>query len=75
MNNTKTNINCNELLCTMIANSSIKMNTHSVAAYEKLVQHLKHNNVEFHTYQLKQQITYRIVIKNLQPTIPTTFIM
>ena len=59
----------------MIANSSIKMNTHSVAAYEKLVQHLKHNNVEFHTYQLKQQITYRIVIKNLQPTIPTTFIM
>ena len=26
-------------------------------------------------HQLKQQITYMIVIKNLQPTIPTSFIM
>ena len=69
-----TNINHSEFICKTAANNSIKINTHSVEAYRKLVQHFKQNNVEFHTYQLEQEEAYRNVTKNLHPTIPTTLI-
>ena len=50
LNNIKTRINHTEFMCKTAANNSIKINTHSVEAYQKLVQHFKQNNVEFHTY-------------------------
>ena len=50
-------------MCKMAANNSIKINTHSVEAHRKLVQHFKQNNVEFHTYQLKQERANRTIIK------------
>ena len=52
-NYTATNINHTEFICKTTDNNSIKINTHSVEAYRKLVQHFKQNYVEFHTFQLK----------------------
>lgn len=45
--------------------NSIKLCPVSVDAYRKLVRKLTDLNVNFHTYQLKQEKAYRVVLKNM----------
>lgn len=45
--------------------NKIKINTTTVDAYRKLVKHLTDLNVQFHTYQIKQDRAYRVVLKNM----------
>lgn len=55
--------------------NNIKINVHSPDTYRKLVRHFQENKVVFHTYQIKQERAYRVVIRHLHPTIPTNLII
>ena len=53
-----------EQYCTKsMANSVIKINCMTPEIYRKLVRYFKDNNIFYHTYQLKEERAYRIVIK------------
>ena len=43
----------------------------SVDAYRKVIKYLEGSNINFHTYQLKQERSYRVVIKGIHHTTPT----
>jgi hypothetical protein len=71
-------INCGEMIkrirdvaedeqyCTKcLANNIIKRNCVTPETYRKLVTYFKDNNIFCHTYQLKEERAYRIVIKYL----------
>lgn len=58
-----------------MAGNDIKINVHSPDTYRKLVRHFHENKVTFHTYQIKQERAYRVVIRHLHPTIPTNLII
>ncbi|KAL4122499.1 hypothetical protein QTP88_014821 [Uroleucon formosanum] len=53
---------------------SLKINTTSSNAYRSIIKYLKESKVEFFTYQLKENKPYRIVIRNLHPTISPDYI-
>ncbi|KAL4111862.1 hypothetical protein QTP88_015739 [Uroleucon formosanum] len=40
--------------------------------YRKIIHFLNENNASFHTYQLQSEKSYRVVIRNLHPSTPTT---
>jgi hypothetical protein len=48
-----------------LANNIIKINCLTPETYRTLVKYFKENNLFYHTYQLKQERVYRIVIKFL----------
>ena len=48
-----------------LANNVIKINCVTPEIYRKLVKYFKENNIFYHTYQLKEERAYRIVIKYL----------
>lgn len=54
-----------------LSQNKIKINTESSEAYRKLVHKLKEIDAKFHTYQLKQDKAYRVVLKTC--TFPQTF--
>jgi len=56
--------------CKVLQNDSIKINTHTTDAYRKLVRHLNSETIVHHTYQMKQNRAYRVVIRNLHYSIP-----
>lgn len=48
----------------------LKIQTSNPESYRSLIQFLKEQEAEFHTYQLKQDKPLRVVIRNLHPTTP-----
>jgi hypothetical protein len=48
-----------------MADNTIKINCTASETYRKLVAFLKGNNIIHHTYQLKEEMAYRVVIKYL----------
>lgn len=48
-----------------IGNNQIKIQPNSVDDYRKIVKKLKDIETNFHTYQAKEQRSYRVVIRNL----------
>jgi hypothetical protein len=48
-----------------LANDTVKINCSTPDTYRKMVQYFKDNNIYHHTYQLKEERAYRIVIKYL----------
>jgi arsenate reductase-like glutaredoxin family protein len=77
-------INCGEMIkrirdiaaveqyCTKcLANNVIKINCVTPETYRKLVKYFKDNNIFYHTYQLKEERAYRIVIKYLHHSADT----
>lgn len=55
-----------------LANNTVKINVHTADTYRKLTRLLKDENVKFHTYQLKEERSYRIVIRNIHHSVPLT---
>lgn len=55
-------VSCNALL--------IPPNTNTEDAYHRLVQLLKSNKIAYHTYQPREERSYRVVIKNIHNSIP-----
>lgn len=52
----------------------LKIQTSNPDSYRTLVQYLRKENTEFHTYQLKNDKPIRVVIHNLRPSTPTDLI-
>lgn len=56
---------------TSLANNTIKINCNIAENYRKLIRYLKEQNIIYHSYQLKEDRAYRVVIKHLHNSIPT----
>ncbi|KAL4085224.1 hypothetical protein QTP88_027083 [Uroleucon formosanum] len=41
-------------------------------AYRKVIRHLKEKQIEHHTYQAREDRAFRIVVRNLHPSTPTS---
>jgi len=52
----------------------LKIQTSTPDAYRSLIWYLKEEKAEYHTYQLQQDKPVRVVIRNLYPLMPTSFI-
>jgi hypothetical protein len=51
-----------------MANNLIKINCFTPETYRTLIKHFKDTNVFYHTYQLKQETAFRVVLKYLHHT-------
>lgn len=63
-------ITANEFNYKSLMNDQIKIMVKSVDSYRKLVKHLESAKIFFHTYQLKQERSYRVVIKGIHHSYP-----
>ena len=53
-----------------MANNVVKINVNTAETYRKVVRFMKDSNIIHHTYQLKEDKPYRVVIRNLHHTLP-----
>lgn len=51
---------------------NLKIETKDSDAYRKVIKHLKGNKIEHHTYQAREDRAFRIVVRNLHPSTPTS---
>jgi hypothetical protein len=52
-----------------MANNTIKINCNSPETYRKMIRLMQENNIAYHSYQPKDESSYRIVIKHLHHTV------
>jgi hypothetical protein len=57
-----------------VANKVVKINVNTAETYRKVVRFMKDSNIIYHTYQLKGDEPYRVVIRNLHHSIPNAHI-
>ena len=57
--------------CKILQNDTVKITTSTPETYRKLIRHLNSEKIIHHTYQMKQDRAYRVVIRNLHYSIPT----
>jgi hypothetical protein len=57
-----------------MANNVIKINVNMAEMYREVLRFMKDSNIIYHTYQLKEDKPYRVVIRNLHHTTPTEYI-
>ena len=50
-------------------NKNVKIQPHSSEKYLPIVEELKKKNTEFFTYQRKQDKTYKVVLRNMHPSV------
>ena len=62
-------INKNEFICKAIKNSNFKINVSTIEGYRKLSKFLKERNIIHHTYQLKQDKAFRVLLRNIDHSI------
>ena len=53
-----------------LKDGQVRLMLKSVDSYRKIVKHLDNKNIKFHTYQLKQERAFRVVVKNLHFSTP-----
>lgn len=53
-----------------LANNIVKLNANTPETYRKLIKFMKDSGIIHHTYQLKEDKAYRVVLRNLHPTVP-----
>ena len=56
--------------CKTQSNGTIRVNTSTSDSYRRLIKLLQHDNIVYHTYQLREERAYRVVIRYLHPSIP-----
>lgn len=56
--------------CKSLANGTIKINVITTESYRRLIKLLQQDNIVHHTYQIREERAYRVVIRNLHPSIP-----
>lgn len=54
-----------------LSNNIVKINVNEPETYRSFIRFLRDENIIFHTYQVKQDRAYRIVIRHLHYTVPT----
>lgn len=70
INNLSSVISNNDFNYKSIHGGQIKLNVKSVDSFRKTVKYFETNNISFHTYQLKTERAFRVVIKGLHHTTP-----
>lgn len=53
-----------------LRNNQIRLMVNTIDSYRLLVKYLEGRNIGFHTYQLKQERSYRVVLKGLHHSTP-----
>lgn len=53
-----------------MGNNTVRINPTTPEVYRKLVHHLRAEKIVHHTYQLKQERAYRVVIRDLHHSVP-----
>ncbi|KAL4085256.1 hypothetical protein QTP88_027115 [Uroleucon formosanum] len=66
-------IKCDNFSCKSSING-IKLSTETAESYRSVIRFLQENKADFHTYQLKQEKAYRVVLRNLHHTTPINVI-
>lgn len=61
-------IDKNDYICKALVNSTVKIYTTTSDSFRKLAKYLKEKNIIHHTYQLKEDRSFRVVIRNLHHT-------
>lgn len=51
--------------------NSLKILPSNPSVYRAIIHYLNDNKAEFHTYQLREEKTFRVVVRNLHPTTST----
>lgn len=64
----------NEFSYKALPDGTVKLNTFETEAYRSTVKYLKDTNIKFHTYQLKNERAFRVVLKGLHHSSDTTVI-
>jgi len=54
-----------------LANNVIKLSCSTPSKYRAIVKNFKEKNIYFHTYQLKEERAFRVVLKHLHYTTDT----
>jgi hypothetical protein len=57
--------------CKIISKNTIKIHVTKPGPYRKLIKQVQQDKIMHHTYQMKKERAYRIVIRNLHYSIPT----
>jgi len=72
MNKSITEVEEEEHFCTKtLTNNVIKMSCTTPDTFRTIVKHFKEKNIYFHTYQLKEDRAFRVVLKHLHHTTDT----
>ena len=58
-------IGTNDFICKALINSKVKINVQSIDNFRKFSKNLKEKNVIYHTYQIKKDRAFRVVIRHL----------
>lgn len=61
----KTILPLDKIRCKSFSNKRVEVKTNEIDDYRKLVKHLQSSNLEYHTYQIKSERAFRVVIRNL----------
>ena len=56
--------------CVSLPNETVKINVNSPDSYRELVKRLRADNIVHHTYQIRNERAYRVVIRNLHHSLP-----
>jgi hypothetical protein len=57
--------------CKALPNETIKITTNTADTYRKLIRKIQEDKIMHHTYQIREERAYRIVLRNPHHTIPT----
>lgn len=63
-------VTSNEFYYKSYSDGQVRLNSKSVDSYRKIVKHFDDNKIVYHTYQLKQERAFTVVIKGLHHTTP-----
>jgi hypothetical protein len=58
-----------------LPNNTMKIMPNTPATYKKLIQYVRDEKIIHHTYEIKQEKAYRIVIRDLNHSIPISDII
>jgi hypothetical protein len=53
-----------------LTNNTVVIYPHKPEIYRRLISHLREHQIVYHTYQLKQDRAYRVVIRDIHPSVP-----
>ena len=56
--------------CKALPNATAKINVNTSDTYRRLVKRLQEDNIVHHTYQIRDERAYRVVLRNLHHSIP-----
>jgi len=56
--------------CKTLPNETVKININSSGTYRRLIKRFQEDNIVHHTYQIRDERAYRVVLRNLHHSIP-----